>query len=273
MSRRVTLVAGGGGLVPHVARAVRQRGDRLQVIDLTGRDEVDADAFERHSLAEAGSIVNAIKAFAPSHVVMAGGVHISDIDRRGIASAFGVAGKFAGGLGDIGLAGMILLYCKAQGYKLVGVHEVAPDLLAPEGLIGGQPLEGSASAIALAALKAARSIGSLDLGQSIVMSAHRPIAAEDAGGTDALIERVRQLRDAGLTGEQGGVLVLAKARKPKQPSFVDLPAIGSETIIRASGAGISVVAVEARASLLLDRDAIEREAAARGVTVVGVRNG
>ena len=38
-------------------------------------------------------------------------------------------------------------------------------------------------------------------------------------------------------------------------------------------AGISVIAVEAGASLLLDRGGIEREAAARGVSVVGIRHG
>ena len=39
MNRRVTLVAGGGNLVPHVARAIRERGDTLQVVDLVGRSE------------------------------------------------------------------------------------------------------------------------------------------------------------------------------------------------------------------------------------------
>jgi DUF1009 family protein len=70
-----------------------------------------------------------------------------------------------------------------------------------------------------------------------------------------------------------GPLVLAKARKPKQPGFVDLPAIGSDTVVRAAEAGIAVIAVEAKASLLLDREAIEREATARNVTVIGLRHG
>lgn len=273
MPRRVTLVAGRGTLVPHVANAIRRQGDSLQIIDLVGRDRLDAHEFERHSLSDAASLVAAIKAFGPSHVVMAGGVHISDSDRRGIANAFGLAGKIAGGLGDVGLAGMILLYCKAQGYRLVGAHEIAPELLAPEGLVAGPALTAEAQGVAAAALKAARSIGALDLGQSIVLSANRPVAAEDAGGTDALIARVAQLREAGLTGEPGGLLVLAKARKPKQPSFVDLPSIGSDTVIGAAAAGISVIVVEAKASLLLDREAIIREAESRQVSVVGMRRG
>jgi len=273
MARRVTLVAGRGALVSHVAEAIRRRGDSLQIVDLIGEREIDADEITRASLSEAGPLLKAIKAFGPSHMVLAGGVHISDSDRRGLAQAFGIAGKLAGGLGDVGLAGMILLYSKAQGYKLVGVHEVAPELLAPEGLIAGPALDAELHGVAAYALKTARAIGAIDLGQSVVVSANRPVAAEDAGGTDALLERVATLRAAGLVGGERGRLVLAKARKPKQPSFVDLPAIGGDTVVAAAQAGIAAIAVEARGSLLLDRPTIEREANARGISVVGLRHG
>lgn len=273
MARRVTLVAGRGDLVEHIAGAVIRRGDTLQVVDLVGRSAIAADEVLHESLSDAASLVRGIKAFGPSHLVLAGGVHITDTDRRGLAEAFGFAGRIAGGLGDLALAGLILLYCKAQGYKLVGAHEVAPDLLAPEGHIGGPALSSEMAGIAARAMKTAKAVGAIDLGQSVVVSAHRPVAAEDAGGTDGLIARVAEMRATGIVGEGRGRLVLAKARKPKQPSFVDLPAIGAQTIIGAAEAGISVVAVEAKASLLLDRAAIEREAAARGVTVIGLRHG
>jgi DUF1009 family protein len=123
------------------------------------------------------------------------------------------------------------------------------------------------------ALRAARAIGAIDLGQSIVVSGNRPIAAEDAEGTDALLRRVAALRAVGLAGNSGMPLILAKARKPKQPSFVDLPAIGPHTVINAAEAGISVIVVEAKGTLLLERSAIEYEAATRGVTLIGLRHG
>lgn len=274
MNRRVTLVAGGGNLVPHVARAIRERGDTLQVVDIVGRSEtIAADQFMRQSLGDASSLLAGIKGFAPSHVVLAGGVHITDTDRRGLARAFGLAGRLAGGLGDIGLAGMILLYGKAQGWKLVGAHEVAPELLAPAGQIAGPGLDAEMMAVAKRAMQVAKAVGEIDLGQSVVVSGSRPIAAEDAGGTDGLLQRVAALRAAGLVGETHGALVMAKARKPRQPSFVDLPAIGADTVRRAAEAGISVIAVEAGASLLLDRPALEREASAMGLSVIGLRHG
>jgi DUF1009 family protein len=273
MARRVTLVAGGGTLVPHVASAIRKRGDALQIVDLVGRPEIAAEQVLRATLSDAALLIEGIRAFGPSHLVLAGGVHITDTDRRGLAEAFGLAGRVAGGLGDIGLAGMILLYSKTQGWKLVGAHEVAPELLAPSGHIAGPPLGSGLATVAARAMKGAKAVGAIDLGQSIVISASRPIAAEDAGGTDGLLRRVAELRAAGLVGERHGPLVLAKARKPRQPSFVDLPAIGAETVSRAAEAGVSAIAVEAGASLLLDRADIEREATARRISVVGLRHG
>ena len=163
MARRVTLVAGRGALVSHVADAIRRRGDTLQVVDLIGEREIAADELTRASLSDATPLLKAIKAFGPSHMVLAGGVHISDRDRRGLAQAFGAAGKLAGSLGDVGLAGMILIYCKAHGYKLVGVHEVAPELLAPEGLIAGPALGAELQSVGAYALKTARAVGAIPL--------------------------------------------------------------------------------------------------------------
>ncbi len=274
MTRRVTLVAGRGELVPHVAGAVRRHGDVLQVIDLVGRPSIDADEIVRTSMDAADELLGSIRAFGPSHLVFAGGVHITDAIRRAVAKAFGTsAGAVVGGLGDVGLWGQIQLYCKSQGYELVGAHEVAPDLLAPNGHIGGPPLTPERQSVAAYALNAARAIGAIDLSQAIVVSAQRPIAAEDIGGTDDLIARVAHLRKAGLTGDSGGQLVLAKVPKPGQPHFIDLPAIGPQTVIGDSDAGIGTIVVEAGATLLLDRPSIEREAVARGVAVVGMLHG
>jgi hypothetical protein len=269
--RRVTLIAGSGLLAPLVAAAVRQRGDTLEVIDIVGRG--DLDGATHMTLAQASELIATVKAHKTTHLVMAGGVHISDAEREGIAKAFGLAGKVARVAGDIGLAGMILMFCRVNRIKLVGVHEIAPDLLAPEGHIAGPPLDPALTASAQRALAVARAVGAVDLGQSVIVSGNRPIAAEDTGGTDALLLRAAELRARGLAGNSGLPLILAKAKKPKQPSFVDLPAIGSNTVVNAAAAGVSVVVLEARNTLLLDRAAIEREADTRGITVVGLKHG
>jgi hypothetical protein len=273
MARRLTLVAGSGALAPLAAAAARRHGDTLQVIDLVGRGDLVGDRVEHLTLSQSPALLEAVKSFRTSHVLLAGAVHLTDADRESLVRAFGLAGKMAGSLGDVGLAGMILLFGRLNRIKIIGIHEVMPDLLAPEGHIAGPTPTAAQSAAAKPALQAARTIGSIDLGQSVVLAGSRPVAAEDAEGTDALLRRTAVLRQQGLAGNSGQPLVLAKARKPKQPSFVDLPAIGPHTVANAAAAGISLIVVEARASLLLERSAIEAEAAARGVTIIGATHG
>lgn len=269
MERRLTLVAGGGDLVPHLMSAIRSRGDATQILDLVGREDGQALGAIPMRLSDAPALISAITSFHTTHLLLAGGVHLSDADREALVAAFGIAGKIAGGFGDVGLASMIMLYCKMHRIRLVGAHEVAPELVAAEGHLAGPVVTDLPVA---AALRAAKVIGGIDLGQSVVLAGLRPIAAEDAGGTDALLRRVAALRDAGLTGNGRFPLVLAKARKPKQPAFVDLPAIGPQTLVNAAAAGISAIVVEAGATLLLDRTALEAEADARRVSVIGVRH-
>lgn len=271
MSRRVTLVAGSGSLVPYIAGAIQQRGDELQVIDIVGGRSIEGAVVEPGSLAKAEELVATIRGFSPTHLMLAGGVHISDRERRGLADTSGAALEATGGLGDLGLAAMIQHFCRANGYNLVDVFEVAPELIAPAGHIAGPPMDKELSGVAAYALRTARAIGAIDLGQSVVVSANRPVAAEDAGGTDVLLERVGSLRAAGLIGGQLR-LVLAKSRKPDQPAFLDLPSIGRDTVTRAAAAGISAIVVEAGGSLVLDRAAIERNAAELGVSVTGLRH-
>ena len=269
MARRVTLVAGSGSLVPYIVRAIQQRRDELQVIDIAGGRTIDGQVVEAGSLGRADELVAMIRRFSPTHLMLAGGVHISDRDRRGLADRAGAGYAQSGGLGDLGLASMIQHFCRENGYMLVDIFEVAPELIAPAGHIAGPPLDAELARVAAYGLRTARAIGAIDLGQSVVVSANRPIAAEDAGGTDVLLGRVASLREAGLVGGRLR-LVLAKSRKPDQPAFLDLPSIGADTIGNAAAAGISAIAVEAGGSLLLDRMAIEHEAERHGVSVAGL---
>jgi DUF1009 family protein len=273
MGGRLTLVAGSGSLVPPVARAARRRFEEVQVIDLYGRGDIEASRVTALPVSEGPAIIAAMKSFRTTHLALVGAVRLSDADREGIARTLGIAGKLGRSFGDIGLAGMGLVYTRMMGIRLVGAHDVAPDLLAPEGRIAGPEVAGEDLSPVRLAFAGARAIGSIDLGQSIVYSGRRPVAAEDAEGTDALLARVEAMHRNGLVGTGGHALILAKAVKPKQPRFVDLPAIGPQTIANAAAAGISIVAVEAKRTLLLERDELQPEAESRGVSVLGLRHG
>jgi UDP-2,3-diacylglucosamine hydrolase len=271
MIRRLTLIAGSGALPPLVCASALRAGAAVQIIDLIGRGDLNGEAVLHVPVSQAQAISEAILDFRSTHLVAAGGVMISDGDRKAIASALGLPGQLARPLGDIALALAFLAHFRLAGVRVIGAHEVVADLLAPDGQFAGPPTTSALMAYGYRGLSAARAIGRLDLGQAIVMSGSRPVAAEDAEGTDALLSRVARLREAGRIGDGTAPLILAKAMKPRQPKFLDLPTIGPETITKAAAAGIAAIVVEAQRCLVLDRSEVSERASSLGISVLGLR--
>lgn len=269
MAERLALIAGSGALVPEVIAAARGRGYELRLLTLGRRRDLrDLDPVP-FSLADPQSAVEAIRAFGATSFVMAGGVSISDIARERLARFFR-GGNHSNAVGDAGLSGLATDLARMTGARLVGVHEIAPELVAPEGhLAGPEPTELQRET-AVHALWLARKAGALDLGQAVVVAGRRAIAAEDIGGTDALLARVQKFRRLGLAADGASPLVLAKCAKPGQPRYVDLPAIGPVTVARARRAGIGLIAIEAGATILIQRARLLAAADAAKITVLGL---
>ena len=108
----------------------------------------------------------------------------------------------------------------------------------------------------------ARAIGSLDIGQCVVVRDCSVMAVEAIEGTDATI-----LRGGRLAKENA---VVVKLRKPNQDFRFDLPATGLGTIESIREVRGSVLAVEAGQSLLFDREKMISTADDAGIVVVGV---
>ncbi|MGV8854855.1 MAG: UDP-2,3-diacylglucosamine diphosphatase LpxI domain-containing protein [Devosia sp.] len=271
---RLSIFAGTGALVPHVVEAAQAAGYKVQLLALAPREAVAGVKMITADLDNPLGIIWSLNVFRTTHIVMAGGIHLPDKARQGLI-------RFANGnaapseimadtpVGDAALAALGKVLKKMTGASLMGVHELSPELLAPEGSVAG-PVCADPTA-ALFALQTARAIGALDIGQAAVVSGGRIIAVEDIGGTDALIERVAALRVRELTGTDTVPLVLAKAMQPQQAGFVDLPAIGTQTVANCAAAGITIIAVEAGRSLVLQREALMAAADELGVSVIGLR--
>ncbi|MHB1103157.1 MAG: UDP-2,3-diacylglucosamine diphosphatase LpxI domain-containing protein [Devosia sp.] len=269
MAERLVLIAGSGALVPEVIAAARNRGYELRLLTLGRRRDLRNLDPVPFSLADPQSAVDAIRAFGATSFVMAGGVSISDVARERLARFFRGGGR-TDAVGDAGLSGLATDLARLTGARLVGVHEIAPELVAPEGhLAGPEPTDLQRDA-AVYALSLARRAGGLDLGQAVVVAGRRAIAAEDIAGTDALLARVQRFRRLGLSANGASPLVLAKCAKPDQPMYVDLPAIGPVTVVRARRAGIGVIAVQAGATLLIERARLVAIADGAGITILGL---
>lgn len=271
---RLTIFAGTGTLVSHAVDAALAAGYKVQVLSLTPRDDITKVKVIAADTGNPLGIIWSLKIFRTTHIVMAGAIHLSDKTRENLIRFANKDAPASTGsnapVGDATLAALGSVLKKMTGANLVGIHEIAPDLLAPEGSIAGPQLAPEEADYAQFALRTARAIGTLDIGQAAVVSGHRIIAVEDIGGTDALIARAGELRRQGLAGDGAARLILAKAIKPQQPGFADLPAIGLDTVLNCAAAGIAVIAIEAGNSLLLQRETLTAEAERLGVSVVGM---
>ncbi len=113
-------------------------------------------------------------------------------------------------------------------------------------------------------LRVARTLGALDVGQAVIVQQGLVLGVEAIEGTDELLRRCGGLRREG----PGGVLV--KVEKPGQEPRTDRPTIGLRTVALAAETGLRGIAVEADATIVLDREEVIRAADRAGMFVVGV---
>lgn len=91
----------------------------------------------------------------------------------------------------------------------------------------------------------AKSMGELDVGQTVVIKEKAIVAIEAMEGTDKCILR------GGSIAQQGAVII--KVSKPKQDQRFDIPVIGPQTIKTMLKCGASCLAIEAGRTLIIDR--------------------
>lgn len=277
---RIAIIAGSGLLPRSVTDGLVQAGHRPLVVAIEGEADFEDEPARYDLLRVAperlGQVMATLKRKGVTHLVLAGGVaKRPPLGRlRYSPKVLLYLPRLIGGYarGDDGLLRAIFGFIQSYGIRVVGAHEVVPDLLAPEGpLTKVRPTRADERDIA-AALAAARTIGRLDIGQAAVAIGGRVIALEDIDGTDGLLRRTKALRSHGrLAGKARGVLV--KCTKPGQEMRVDLPAIGPQTVRDAQAAGLAGIAVEAERSFVLDCSQTVELADEFGLFLVGVARG
>ncbi|MBB3974839.1 hypothetical protein GGQ64_000015 [Rhizobium azooxidifex] len=275
-AKRLAIIAGGGLLPIHVARAARLHGEDPFILALSNEAEQDWSEFD-HAGVGVGDYAGISRIFSTEGIdraVLSGSVRRRPEWRdirptvRTLMQVPGIVRTLLNG-GDDTVLKMVIRLIEANGVRVVGADEIAPELLAAEGPIGAVKPDDEAARDIAAASAAALALGSLDVGQGAVAVGGRVIALEGAEGTDLMLERVASLRREGrISRRRKGVLV--KLCKPNQDRRADLPSIGVDTVRRAAEAGLAGIACEAGRSLVLDRAALIEEADRAGLFVTGI---
>ncbi|KAB2871674.1 MAG: DUF1009 domain-containing protein [Bauldia sp.] len=271
----LTIIAGGGSVPVYVARAAARLGRPVQIVGLVGEAERGIEEFPHEWLkwGEIGRLESILAAHGTRDIVLVGGIH-SRPDFSTVKVDFGtlrvlpeVLKLLAAGDSDL-LSGVVQMLAK-RGYRVVGAHEVAGDLVAGPGPIGGRTADRGAKRDVERAMRAAQAIGAIDAGQAAVAVNGRIVALEAAEGTDGMLERVAALRAAGRLKWNGRAGVLAKCAKPQQDLRVDMPTIGPRTVEAAARIGLAGIAIETGRVMIVDREEVVRRADAEGIFVTG----
>jgi len=272
----LAIICGGGALPLAVADAVVRRGRDVVLFPLRGWVDPQAVARYPHRFIEVGQLGRFRRLLneAGCHdVVMIGTVLRPALTQirldwqtirqlpKAIAMFRGGDDRLLSGLGRI---------LEDHGFRVVGAHEVAPEVLMPEGAIGRrEPTQRERADIAcgLAVLAA---MGRFDIGQAVVIADNHVLAVEAAEGTDHVLARIAALRGEGRIRNPIGTGVLVKAPKPSQDRRFDLPTIGPQTVAGASRAGLAGIAVTAGAAIIAEPAQVGAAADAAGIFVAGI---
>ncbi|WP_127104204.1 LpxI family protein [Pararhodobacter zhoushanensis] len=166
--------------------------------------------------------------------------------------------------GDDSALRWIIALIEEYDLQVKGLAELAPSLLAAEGVLTQRaPLDSERSDAARghAILDA---LAPQDVGQGCVVADGLCLAVEALYGTDAMLGDVARHR-AERTPQQGGVFV--KRAKLGQDLRADLPAIGPETIAAAQAAGLTAIALQAGRVVVLNRPAVLAAAEAAQIAI------
>jgi len=172
--------------------------------------------------------------------------------------------------GDDHLLSGIGRILERDGFRMVGIKDVAPDVLMPEGsLTNIKPDEQSSYDIALGR-ELLRALSPFDIGQAVVVIDGHVVGVEDIEGTDGLLARIVNLRALGRIRAPNKRGVLVKAPKSGQDLRYDLPTIGARTVEGASKARLAGIAVIAGNTVLAEAQPTIEAADAAGIFVTGL---
>ena len=147
---------------------------------------------------------------------------------------------------------------------------MAPQILAPEGVLGGiQPGEADRADIEFG-LDYLDAASPFDIGQAVVVAHRHVLAVEAVEGTDQMLARIVELRANGRIRAANGRGVMVKAPKRNQDRRFDLPSIGPRTVEGAARAGLAGIAVVAGATVIAEAEGLVSAADRAGIFIVSV---
>jgi hypothetical protein len=275
----VAVVCGGGSLPATVADALVGQGRGVVMFPLHGwADPAAVERFRHHwiHIGQLGRFSRLARSEGCRDLVLIGTlvrpmIRQLRLDIETLRVMPRIIRAYRGG--DDHLLSGIGRILEDYGFRLVGAHEVAPQILAPLGHVGRfapTPRDEADITRGLALLAAT---GPFDVGQAAVVADGRVLAVEAAEGTDYMLAHIAEMRRGGRIRSAAGTGVLVKAPKPSQDRRFDLPTVGPSTVEHIAAAGLAGLAVVAGGVIIVEPARVMALADKANIFVAGVRDG
>ncbi len=266
--KTIGLIAGNGAFPLLLAQEAQKRGDKVIAVALKEEADPSIEKFASPvtwlSIGQLGKIINFFKDHGVSHAIMAGQVKHTQLfkniipDMRAAKLLTKVLNKKAEAILSI-----VIQEFESEGIHFLPSISYLEHWLCSEGLITKRALNSTEEADIAFGVPLARAIAGHDIGQTIVVKDKTVVAVEAMEGTDACIRRAGEIAGPGC--------VVIKVARPKQDLRFDIPVIGPRTLESLKTAGVKVLALEAGKTLLLDKDALIKEANAAQLSITGIQ--
>lgn len=264
--KRIGLIAGSGELPLIFAREAIENGEEVVTTAISGYTSPEIEKITKTHWINAGEfskLIQTLRAEKIELAVMEGKVPQSIIfsdlnfDDRTKAILAKVKNKQTQSL-----LKAVADELEKEGVTLMDARSYLGSVLAVEGtLTRRKPTENEWMDIEFGK-NVLKVIGSLDVGQSVVVKNQAILAIEAIEGTDPAIQR------GAILGKEGAVVV--KMTKPKQDMRFDLPVIGEKTVETMSEYAAAVLAIEAGKTAILGKQKAIEKANAESISIVAI---
>jgi DUF1009 family protein len=266
MTNKLGLIAGGGDFPLLFARRARTQG--IQLVCIALKDETSpelgklVDKIYWISFGEVKQAADILKEENIRKAVMIGKITKARFfkDRPVVDDGGNIILKLAKDKKDITLFRAAAAYLKLHGITVVSSLICLRENLAKKGcLTKREPSAGQWQDIRFG-FRIAKSLASLDVGQTVVVKDKAVLAVEAIEGTDAAIKR------GGGLGN--GDVVVVKAARPNQDMRFDIPVIGIHTLNSLKEARASVLALQKNKTLIINEEELAKLADEAGISIV-----
>jgi UDP-2,3-diacylglucosamine hydrolase len=265
---QIAIISGSGKFPLFLAKAAKSSGIRVVTLAIASSAEKEIENISDKNywvqLGQGKKILDILKQEKIEYAVMAGKVNKTTIIKQSIRldeeakqilrrikdkKDDTILSAIAGRLGDFGI-------------KLIDSTLFLKNFMSGKGTLTRKRPDKKQQQDISFGLSIAKKMGSLDIGQSVIVKDKAVIAVEAIEGTDEAIARSGKLAGTGI--------VVVKVSKPLQDMRFDVPTVGLETLRTMKLSGASVLALEAGKVLMLEKTDMINEADKMGICIIGV---